>query len=87
MNHDVVVRIVHSDDQAHLPHMEEYFPTPEKEVEKWQLLVRRLTLAAIVASGIFFGLSFFNIGLEFRDIAVIIGLPLAIGLSVSYVLR
>lgn len=53
MNHDVVVRIVHSADQAPLPHMDEYFPTPEKEVEKWQRLVRRLTLAAIVASGIY----------------------------------
>lgn len=40
-------------DQAHLPHMEEFFPTPEKEVEKWQRLVRQLTLAAIVASGIY----------------------------------
>ncbi|OGB89582.1 hypothetical protein A2625_00085 [candidate division WOR-1 bacterium RIFCSPHIGHO2_01_FULL_53_15] len=41
-------------------------------------------LAAIAMLAVFLGVSYFNLGISFQDIMIIVGIPMALGIVTSY---
>ena len=84
-NHDVVVRIIQPLEQAQPPRHKDQLAlpfTPEKNL--FHLALNGLMLSAIGLLVIFLGVSYFHLGFSFKDIAVIVGIPMTLGIVTSY---
>lgn len=94
-NRELVVRIIQPAEQPHLPKAKSVpvfsegnncCQGKEKGKNLFQSILSGVGVAAIVALGIFFVVSFFNLGFSFREIAILVGIPLVVGLVASYVI-
>lgn len=84
-NHELVVRIIQPAEQAQPQKKERAPAVPEKKRKNlFQVIVNGVGIAAIAALGIFLAFSFFNIGFSFKDVLILIGIPLAVGIVASY---
>ena len=86
---DIVVRIVQSHEQPCLPAGKAQLPkrealSPGKEKKLIQYTLNGLGLAAIAVLLVFFGVSFFHLGLSLNDCLIIVGIPMALGVITSY---
>jgi len=82
-NREVIVRIVTPSEQPHLPKVES-IPLPRENKNSLQKIINGAALTAIAVIGIFLAVGYFNLGLSLRDILVIVGIPLALGIITSY---
>jgi hypothetical protein len=84
-NHELVVRIIQPAEQPQ-PQKKECASAAPKKKEKglFQAIVNGMGIAAIAALGIFLAFSFFNVGFSFKDVLILIGIPLAVGVVASY---
>lgn len=90
-NSELVVRIIQpapieSGQQKHLMKKADGpAAAPEKKQKNWlHLSVNVLALASIAALGVYFAVSFFHFGFSFQDIAILVGIPLAVGIVTTY---
>ena len=83
-SHDVVVRIVQPLDQPN-PRRSEILPLALKpENNLFHSVLNGCVLSAIGLLALFIGVSYFNLGVSFRDILVIVGIPMTLGIVTSY---
>jgi hypothetical protein len=84
-NRELVVRIIQPTEQPQPPKVD-YGPVPQEKKPKslMQVLMNGLGLAAIGALGIYFAVSFFNLGFSFNDVLILIGIPVVLGVIASY---
>lgn len=82
---EIVVRIIQPAEQPK-PRLAEFMPTDfEEEKNPLQTIINAAGLAAIAGLGLYFGVSFFHLGFSFNDVLIILGIPVAVGAIVSYV--
>lgn len=84
-NHELVVRIIQPAEQPQ-PQKREYAPVvlEKKKRNLFQVVINGMGIAAIAALGVFLAFSFFNVGFSFKDILIIISIPLLLGIIASY---
>lgn len=84
-SHELVVRIVQPAEQPQLPKAESA-PVPPKKKQKnvYQILLNGLGLIAIAALAVFLANGFFNIGFSFKDVLIMVVIPLGLGVIASY---
>ncbi|MFA6431905.1 MAG: hypothetical protein WCV91_05980 [Candidatus Margulisiibacteriota bacterium] len=86
-NNQIVVRIIQPSIK---PHIKEHDQINLNAASFGERLVQRIfrmfgwSLVAMLI--VYFTVSFFNLGFSYNDIAVIVGLPLSVGLVASYVI-
>jgi hypothetical protein len=89
-NRELVVRIIQpapieSGQQKHLQKKAAEPAVPEKKKKNWfQIVINGLALTLIAALGVYFAISFFHFGFSFKDIMVLVGIPLAVGIVTTY---
>jgi len=82
---EMVVRIIQPAEKPEPPKKGVAAIPPEKKEKSWfQMLLNGVGMAVIAAIGIYFVVSFFNFGFTLRDILIIVGVPLAVGIVTSY---
>lgn len=82
-----IVRIVKPAEEPKVP-KKEFVPIElgEKEKNLFQKILSGLGISVIIALGIFLLVSFFNIGINWKDILILVGIPLALGIAASYLI-
>jgi len=83
-SHDVVVRIVQPLDQPNPRRSETLLTAFKPEKSFFHSALNGLVLSAIGLLALFIGVSYFNLGVSFREIMVIVGIPMTLGLVTSY---
>lgn len=82
---EIVVRIIQPAEQPQPPKIKANPVVPEKkEKNLFQAVINGIALAAIAALGVYLMVSFFNLGFSFRDILILVGIPLTVGIVTSY---
>jgi hypothetical protein len=82
---DIVVRIIQPADKAQPPKRQAAAElAPVKNY--FQLVFNAVALSAMAALGLYFIISFFHLGISLKDIVVMVGLPLSLGVFTSYAL-
>ena len=85
---EVVVRIIQPSEKP-LPEVRKVFNSSEKksrEVSRgfWQFLLRGMWLLVVGGALFFFTYTLFQIGLPWKDVILLIGIPLIFGIIASY---
>jgi hypothetical protein len=83
-SHDVVVRIVQPLDQPHPRRSETMLSVFKPENNFFHSVINGFVLSAIGLLALFIGVSYFNLGVSFREIMVIVGIPMTLGIVTSY---
>jgi hypothetical protein len=83
-SHDVVVRIVQPLDQPNPRRSETSLSAFQPEKNLFHSAINGLVLSAIGILTLFIGVSYFNLGASFREIMVIVGIPMTLGIVTSY---
>jgi len=52
----------------------------------FQKILGGLGVSIIIALGTFLAISFFNLGIPWKDILILVGIPLALGIAASYMI-
>jgi hypothetical protein len=82
---DVVVRIIQPAEQPKAQPIEHAPASVEKPKKNFlQLALNTLAIMAISALGLYFAFGLFNVGIDLREIMVLIGIPLTVGLVTTY---
>lgn len=82
---DVVVRIIQPLEQPQPPKREaqlELSIKPEKNL--FQVVINGVVLSAIAILAIFLGVSYFHLGVSFKEIMIMVGIPMTLGIVTSY---
>jgi len=84
-NHEVIVRIIKPADQPSLPAAPILSPpSSSREDNRPQRYLHVVGLVALSVLGVVLAFNFFNFGFSLREILVIIGMPLSVGIVASY---
>ena len=87
-NREVIVRIVAPSEKPYLPKSDAFAPLPlEKKISWQQRLISALSLLAIGATAFCLALFFIKLGIGYKDIAVMIGMPLMFGMITRFAIR
>jgi hypothetical protein len=82
---DVVVRIIQPLEQPQPPKHENQIELPFKpEKNLFHVVINGLVLSAIALLVIFLGVSYFHLGFSLKDILVMVGIPMSLGIVTSY---
>ncbi|MBN3032969.1 MAG: hypothetical protein JW873_02630 [Candidatus Saganbacteria bacterium] len=82
---DVVVRIIQPLEQPQPPKRKtDTGPALQPENNLFHLIINGLTLSAICLLALFIGVSYFHLGVSFNDIAVLVGVPVTLGIVAGY---
>ena len=82
---DVVVRIIQPLEQPQPPKHKDQLELPFKpEKNLFQVAINGLVLSAIAVLAIFLGVSYFHLGFSLKDIMVIVGILMTLGIVTSY---
>jgi hypothetical protein len=84
-SHDVVVRIIQPLEQPQPQKHKDQLELPFKpEKNLFHLAVNGVVLSAIAVLAVFLGVSYFHLGFSLKDILVMVGIPMSLGIVTSY---
>lgn len=86
MNKEIVVRIVKPSEQPSLPKREAVSFSQRKKKNLFQIILSGLLLVAAASVGIFIAVNLFKVGIDWKDILLLLGVPLVIGSVASYLI-
>jgi hypothetical protein len=86
---DIVVRIIQPADKAQPQKRESvpFLPPADTNKDLFHHILNSVGLAAIAALGIYLAFSFFGLGIAWKEVCIIVGIPLTLGLITGYVLN
>lgn len=88
-NRDIVVRIVQPADKAQPQKRASvpFLPPADTNGDLFHHIFNSVGLAAIAALGIYLAFSFFGLGIAWKEVLIIVGIPLTLGLVTSYAIN